>query len=500
MTGFVLAAIAPITTPSVDWLGVAPVIALGGAGVAIVLARALLRRSAVTTPVCVALGILGVVLAAIFEYRLWHLVRADGAITTMAGMVRVDPFGVFLSVVVLIGTIYALFISVAYLKRESLDAPEYLALIMLSAAGMVAIITANDLIAIFVALEVLSIPLYVLAAFDRRRMASQEAGLKYFVLGAFSSAVFLYGVALTYGATGSTSLTAIGDFLANNTLYEQGTLLAGGALLLAGLGFKVAAVPFHFWTPDVYEGAPTPVTAFMAAATKTAAFAVLIRVFSIAFPLYRTDWKPALWVLAVLTLVVGSVAALVQTDVKRILAYSAIAHSGYILIGFQTGTIAGRQAALLYLLIYTFMAIGTFAVIMLASMTGDDRHSLDDYRGFALQRPVLGGILIFFLLAQAGIPLTGGFIAKLEVFSAAAQSHDYSLLVIGVLAAVVAMFFYLRSALALVSPATGGEYFSDRRVDRWSGVVVATAALAVLATGVTPGPFIDWARQAVYFV
>ena len=228
MTGFVLAAIAPITTPSVDWLGVAPVIALGGAGVAIVLARALLRRSAVTTPVCVALGILGVVLAAIFEYRLWHLVRADGAITTMAGMVRVDPFGVFLSVVVLIGTIYALFISVAYLKRESLDAPEYLALIMLSAAGMVAIITANDLIAIFVALEVLSIPLYVLAAFDRRRMASQEAGLKYFVLGAFSSAVFLYGVALTYGATGSTSLTAIGDFLANNTLYEQGTLLAGG--------------------------------------------------------------------------------------------------------------------------------------------------------------------------------------------------------------------------------------------------------------------------------
>ncbi len=506
MIGLALGAITPITTPSVDWLGLAPIIALGGAAVAIVMARALLRRRTIITAVCLAIGLLGIALAAVFEYRLWYLVKANGAITTVAGMVRVDPFGIFLSIVVLVATVYALLISVSYLKREGLDAPEYLALVLLSAAGMLAIITANDFISIFVALELLSIPLYVLSAFDRNRLASQEAGLKYFILGAFSSAVFLYGVALTYGATGSTSLTGISDFLSSNILFEQGTLLAGMALVLVGLGFKVAAVPFHFWTPDVYEGAPTPVTAFMAAATKTAAFAVLIRVFTIAFPLYRTDWRPVVWALAVLTLVVGSVAALVQTDVKRILAYSAIAHAGYILIGFQTGTVRGREAAMLYLFIYTFMAIGTFAVIMIASITGDDRHSLDDYRGFALRRPVLGGLLIFFLLAQAGIPLTGGFIAKLEIFAAAAAANSYALLVIGVIVAVVAMFFYLRIALALVTDpapdATTSEDSSvaDQPLDRWSGVVIATAAFVVLAMGIVPGPVIDWVREAASFV
>ena len=298
---------------------------------------------------------------------------------------------------------------------------------LFSALGMVIMTTANNLIVVFLALEVLSIPLYVLAAFDRRRLSSQEAGIKYFVLGAFSSAIFLYGIALVYGATGTTSLTGISQFLAQNTLFETGTLVAGFALLLVGLGFKVAAVPFHTWTPDVYQGAPTPVTGFMASATKAAGFAALLRVFLVAFPLYRTDWRPAVWVLAVLTLLVGSIGAALQTDVKRLLAYSSIAHAGYVLIGFDAATARGREASLFYLFVYTFMVVGSFAVVSLITMKGDDNHSIDGYRGLAFRRPVLGSLLIFFLLAQAGIPLTGGFIAKLEVFEAASQAREYAL-------------------------------------------------------------------------
>jgi len=216
------------------------------------------------------------------------------------------------------------------------------------------------------------------------------------------------------------------------------------------------------WTPDVYQGAPTPVTSFMSAATKAAGFAALIRIFGVAFPLYRSDWRPAVWVLAVLSLIVGSVAAVIQTDVKRILAYSSIGHAGFILIGFQANTSRGREAALLYLFVYAFMTIGAFAVITVAARRGDDNHSLDDYRGLALDRPVVGGLLIFFVLAQAGVPFTGGFVAKLEVFSAAAQANEYALLIIGVLASVVAAFFYLRIALTMLTardegaPAPGG--------------------------------------------
>jgi NADH-quinone oxidoreductase subunit N len=418
-------------------------------------------------------------------------------------MVRVDPFGVFLGVVVLAATVMALLLSVAYLHREGLEAPEYFALVLLSAAGMLIMTTANDLIVVFLALEVLSIPLYVLAAFDRRRLSSQEAGMKYFVLGAFSSAVFLYGVALTYGATGTTSLTGIAQFLANNTLLDQGTLLAGIALLLVGLGFKIAAVPFHMWTPDVYQGAPTPVTSFMSAATKAAGFAALIRIFGVAFPLYRSDWRPAVWVLAVLSLIVGSVAAVIQTDVKRILAYSSIGHAGFILIGFQANTARGREAALLYLFVYAFMTIGAFAVLTVAARRGDDHHSLDDYRGLALDRPVVGGLLIFFVLAQAGVPFTGGFVAKLEVFSAAAQANEYALLIIGVLASVVAAFFYLRIALTMLSardedaPAPGGF---RRRVDIWSAVVLVACVILVVVVGVVPGTFVHWARDATFLL
>jgi NADH-quinone oxidoreductase subunit N len=503
----VIIAAAPIETPSVDLWSIAPILALVGAGVGVVLIRSLLRRHPLVTSACFVVSLLGVAVAGGLLARQWHLVRDDGAITSIADMVRVDPFAVFLGVVVVSASAMALLLSYAYLRREGLEAPEYFALVLLSAAGMVMMTTANDLIVVFLALEVLSIPLYVLAAFDRRRLASQEAGLKYFVLGAFSSAIFLYGIALVYGAAGATSLPKIASFLATSALFEQGTLLVGLGLLLVGLGFKVGAVPFHMWTPDVYQGAPTPVTAFMAAATKCAAFGALLRVVATAFPQYRDDWRPILWALAALSMVVGSVAALAQSDVKRTLAYSSIAHAGYILMGVYAATSRGREAALLYLFVYAFMAIGAFAVLMVAAPRADDaRHSYDDYRGFALRRPVLGALLVFFVLAQAGVPLTSGFVGKLEIFGSVAQSgqtSDYVLLVVGVLSAVIGFAFYLRIAYTLVTEpdddAPAPVLAPARPVDIWTGVVLVAAAGLTVLVGVIPGTFIHFARDAVFF-
>jgi NADH-quinone oxidoreductase subunit N len=361
---------------------------------------------------------------------------------------------------------------------------------------------ANDLIVLFLGLEVLSLALYVLAGFHSRRAASQEASLKYFVLGAFSSALFLYGIALTYGATGSTNLPEIAQFLRTNVIASNGVLLGGMGLILVGLGFKVAAVPFHMWTPDVYQGAPTPVTGFMAAAAKCAGFAGLLRVFFSAFHLYSTDWRPLVWMLAVLTIVVGSVLAVVQTDVKRMLAYSSIAHAGYVLVGLQAGTERGIAGSLFYLLAYTFMILGSFAVVTVIGGRGDTRHDLDDYRGMSQTRPLLALAFTVLLLAQAGVPLTSGFLAKFYVIGAAVSAHSYALAIIAMLGAVVSLFFYLRVIVMMYMTAPEGdtgEVTAPRR--RLPVPLGITAALAValaftIAIGVVPGPVSDFARDA----
>jgi NADH-quinone oxidoreductase subunit N len=504
----------PIRTPGADWLALSPEIALAGAAVAIVLLRSVVRRAPWVYPASLAIAFSGAAAAGALLVRQWREVQDHGAITTMAGMLRVDGFGVFLGGVVIAATVLALLLSTNYVERERLEGAEYVALLLLSATGMLAMTTANDLIVVFLALEILSIPLYVLAAFDRRRLASQEAGIKYFVLGAFSSAVFLYGIALVYGAAGTTSLTGIARFLASNTLLDEGVLLIGFGLLLVGLGFKVAAVPFHMWTPDVYQGAPTPVTAFMSSATKVAGFAALLRVFAVAFPLFRNDWRPAVGALAILSLVVGSVVAVVQNDVKRILAYSSIAHAGYVLIGFAAAAVSdgqaaarGLQSAALYLLVYAFMTIGAFAVVtVIARSSHDARHTLSDYRGLATRRPVLAALLTFFLLAQAGVPATGGFVAKLQVFAAGVEARQYYLVIIGVLMAVVSAFFYLRIAVTMY---TGGDEEGEAlaetaprvpRVDAPAAVVLGITAAITLVIGILPGAFLDVAKDATFLL
>jgi NADH-quinone oxidoreductase subunit N len=365
---------------------------------------------------------------------------------------------------------------------------------------------ANDLIVVFVTLEVLSIPLYVLAAYDRHRARSLEAGIKYFLLGAFSSAIFLYGVALTYGATGSTNLEDIQRFLGNHVLLDEGTMLAGIAFLLVGLGFKIAAVPFHMWTPDVYEGSPSPVTSFMASATKAAAFAALLRILYTGLGAYSSDWRQILFVLAVLTLIGGSVGALRQTDLKRLLAYSSIAHAGYILIGVQAGTPRGLESALVYLFVYSFMTIGAFAVVVALDVR-DDTHSIDDLRSLGRRRPIVAALLAFFLLAQAGIPPTAGFIAKLNVFAAAAAANSYALLIVGVLTSVIAAFFYLKVILTMYAgedeqDLPDGVELEATRVPVGVGVATVLVVCTVMTiwVGVWPTIVIDFARHATFVI
>jgi NADH-quinone oxidoreductase subunit N len=487
----------PIPAPSIDWFAIAPDICLFGAALLIVLVRSLVRHHPKVHEISLITAIAGVATAAVFVAVQWNFVQDDGPYEALRGMVAVDGFAVFAMMVVLIATLLALLLSSSYLKREGLEGAEYFTLMLCSATGMMLMVSANDLVTIFLSLEILSIALYVLAAFDRRRTNSQEAGLKYFLLGSFSSAVFLYGVALVYGGTGTTNLTGIADFLATTTLLHDGVLLLGIAFLLVGLGFKVAAVPFHMWTPDVYQGSPTPVTAFMAAATKAAAFAALLRVFVGSFQLYSVDWRPLVFGLAVLSLVVGSVAALVQTDVKRMLAYSSISHAGYVLIAVQAATAEGTSAALFYVLTYALMTTGAFAVVAVVARQGDDEHDLATYRGLARRQPVLAGAFTLFLLAQAGVPLTGGFVAKLGVFSAAVDQQQYILALIGMIATAIAAFVYLRIIITMYAPADDEEQPGFRaRVDYGTRVAITIAAAAVLFLGILPSGMLDFAKDA----
>ena len=497
-----------IAAPRVDWYSIAPVVTLVAAGLVIILFTAIARNRVRTYEPALVVGIAGLAVGAFFLMKQWSVVIDGGPSDALAHMIALDGFSVFVGVVVVISAILMLLLSTDYLAEHGIESrPEYVALVLFSAAGMLMMAGANDLIVVFVALEVLSIPLYVLAAYDRTRARSLEAGIKYFVLGAFSSAILLYGVALTYGATGTTSLSGIQTFLSTNVLVHEGTLIAGMVLLLVGLSFKIAAVPFHMWTPDVYEGAPSPVTAFMASATKVAGFAALIRILYTALPQYSTDWRQLLFALAALTLLGGSIGALLQTDLKRLLAYSSIAHAGYILIGVQAGTVKGVQSALVYLFVYAFMTIGAFAIVI-ALGGRDDLHSIADLRAYGRRRPVIAALLAFFLLAQAGIPPTAGFIAKLGVFAAAAQAHSYALLIIGVVTSVIATFFYLKVILTMYAGEDDGEATDgtsepatdDATARRSLGLPVATVLVVCVAMtiwiGVLPTIIIDFARDA----
>ena len=490
----------PLALPDVAYSDIGPMIVLTVGAMALLTIASLVR----TKPGRGFYALFTVSTAAVAlasSAWLWHGLDETGSKPrfAFANMIAVDGFAVFFFVVISIAIVLAALLADGYLRREQLDGPEFYVLSLLSGAGGMLMAAANDLIVIFLGLETLSIALFVLAGFHRRRAESGEAAMKYFVLSAFSSAFLLDGIALTYGSTGTTNLAGIAQFLAGNVAVTSGILLAGLAFLLVGFGFKVAAVPFHTWTPDVYQGSPTPVTAFMAGASKAAGFAALLRVFFSTFSVLRPDWKPLIWGLAVASLLVGSILAVVQSDVKRMLAYSSISHAGYILVGLQAANDRGLAGSLFYLLAYTFLVMGSFAVATLVGRRGDAQHDLDNYKGLARRRPAIALGFTVLLMAQAGVPFTSGFLAKFYVIAAAVDSRSYAIALIAMLAAVVAAFFYLRIILAMYSAVDGEDASATPArlpVPFGAGLVVAAAVAFTLVAGIVPQPFFDFARDA----
>ena len=492
-----------LAKPDIEWSALTPLLVLIG-GALLLLTVSALRARRPPRGAYALFTVLTCAVAVVASVLLWDRVQDPdrGGFTALVGALTVDGFTLFFTVLIALSIALAALLADDYLRREGIDGPELYALMLLSGAGGVIMAMANDLIVVFLGLEILSIALYVMAGMHLRRTESQEAAIKYFVLGAFSSAFLLYGVALVYGATGSTNLSEIATFLSGNVLESEGVLLAGFALLLVGLGFKVAAVPFHVWTPDVYQGAPSPVTAFMASASKAAGFAALLRVFTSTFATHASDWRPIIWALAVLTLVVGSVLAVVQRDVKRMLAYSSISHAGFVLVGVEANTDRGVAGALFYLLAYAFMVVGSFAVVTLVGRRGDAAHDLDDYRGLSGDRPALALAFTIFLLSQAGVPLTSGFFAKFYVIGAAADAESYALAVIAMVTAVISAFLYLRIIVAMYF--SGDEVEGDAATGRsrvavpWGAALSLAVAVAVtLAVGVLPDLVSGLAEDAV---
>ncbi|MFG2890053.1 NADH-quinone oxidoreductase subunit NuoN [Streptomyces sp. NPDC048248] len=382
---------------------------------------------------------------------------------------------------------------------------------LFAVGGMLVFPAANDLLTLFIALEVFSLPLYILCALARRqRLLSQEAAVKYFLLGAFSSAFLLFGIALLYGYSGTVTYAGIAEVVADGakqidpalagTMGNDALLLIGAALVLMGLLFKVGAVPFHMWTPDVYQGAPTPVTGFMAAATKVAAFGALLRLLYVVLPGMRWDWRPVMWGVAIVTMLGGAIVAITQTDIKRLLAYSSIAHAGFILAGVIATSEDGVSSVLFYLAAYSFVTLGAFAVVTLVRDAGGEATHLSKWAGLGRRSPLVAAVFAVFLLAFAGIPLTSGFAGKFAVFKAAAQSGAGWLVVVGVLSSAIAAFFYIRVIVLM--------FFSEPKADGPTVAVpspLTTTAIAIgvavtLVLGLAPQYFLDLAGQAGVFV
>jgi NADH-quinone oxidoreductase subunit N len=415
------------------------------------------------------------------------------------GSVLQDNFALFFKAIFLVSAALSILIADQYMQREGCNRGELYPLILLATAGMMLMASGIDLMTIFLGLEVLSVSLYVLAGFDRENLKSNEAGLKYFLLGAFSTGFLLYGMALTFGATGTTKIVRIAELVrVNPVIFSNQMFLVGMLLMAVGFSFKIAAAPFHMWTPDVYEGAPTPMTAFMSVGPKAAGFAAFVRVFVIAFSSCKQEWSTLLWVLAVLTMTVGNVTALYQQNIKRMLAYSSIAHAGYVLVGFVAGNAVGTAGIMFYMLSYAFMNIGAFAIIVMVGKKGEANNNVADYAGFGFKHPALGMAMSIFLFSLAGIPPAAGFIGKFYLFSGAIQAGYIWLAIIGVLNSAVSVYYYLR-VMVFMYMKDPTEEFDWLKVTPALALCVLVAVAGVLIPGVVPGYILEFAQKAVFF-
>jgi len=404
------------------------------------------------------------------------------------GLFVVEPFGDYMKLLVLLGAAVTLVLSLHFIKQEGMAIFEFPVLLLLATLGMMLMVSANDLIALYLGLELQSLALYVAAAFRRDALKSSEAGLKYFLLGALSSGMLLYGASLVYGFAGTTSFTGLGNVLgealSRGELPSVG-LIFGMVFLLAGLAFKVSAVPFHMWTPDVYEGAPTAVTAFFAAAPKIAAFALLIRILHVPFGNLVDQWQQVVIAISVGSMALGAFAAIWQTNIKRLMAYSSIGHVGYALVGLSAGTEEGVRSVLIYLAIYLVMTVGTFACIMTMRRKGTLVEGINDLRGLSKVHPMTAAAIAIFMLSLAGIPPLAGFFGKVYVFLAAVEAKLYLLAIIGVLTSAVGAFYYLRIVKIMYFDEADEPF--DRPLPREVGLIAGVSALAVLLFVVAPG-------------
>ncbi len=411
------------------------------------------------------------------------------------GMFLLDPFSTFFKFMLYAAGVLTILLSPRYLDLERIHLGEYYAFLLFAICGMMVMVSGGDLIMIYLGLELMAISLYVLAGFKRYEDRSVEAAAKYFILGSFSSAILLYAISILYGLSGTTSLRGIGVFLRGAPALENPALLLAIVLLVVGFGFKVSAVPFHMWTPDVYEGSPTPVAAFLSVGSKAASFAVFLRVFLEALGVAQPRWRVLLIVLAVATMALGNIAAIAQSNIKRMLAYSGIAHAGYALIGLIVGGSAGAFSLMLYLMIYTFMNLGAFGVVILMSREGVRGENIGDLAGLATRSPLVAAVMLVFMFSLTGIPPTAGFIAKFYIFMAAVEADLVWLAVVGVLFSAVSAFYYLRIIMLMYMKEPEGE--TTFAPSPAAIVALTTAGVVILALGVYPGPLVQYAQSAL---
>jgi NADH-quinone oxidoreductase subunit N len=435
------------------------------------------------------LGVIGLVGAAVAARALWD----QGA--TSFGVVSADNFGLFVTWILIVVGLLSLAISPPTIERERLPQGEYYALMLFALSGMMLMAMASDLLVVFLALEVLSLAVYVLTGIRRDSPIATEAAFKYFLLGSFSSAFFLYGIAFTYGLTGSTKLDRVGSLIAAQAVAPTPMQLLAVGLLLVGFAFKVSAVPFHMWTPDAYEGAPASVTGFMSTGVKAAAFAAFFRVFLAAFEPLRAEWWAVVWAIAAATMILGTVVGVAQTSVKRMLAYSSIAHGGYLLVALVSANDVARGAVLFYLLAYAVSNLGAFGVLAVLDDGERANDRVRDFAGLWNDHPRLAALMTIFLLSLGGFPPTAGFIAKWYVLTAAVKAGYYWLAIIGVLTSVISVFFYLRIVVMMYM--SQGEPGRMPSVPRIAGAALVASAILIFYLGILPARVLDWAAASI---
>jgi NADH-quinone oxidoreductase subunit N len=445
-----------------------------------------------------SVGVLSIVLCVLTMIAVGYY--AYQGYTASNGPIAVDNFRWAADEIFLIATIGTIAMSLDYNRREGITPGETHVLLLLSTSGMMILAAARDLIIVFLGIELMSIAIYVLVGMNRRRERSAEGAIKYFLLGAFSTAFLLYGIALVYGATGATNFSEIAANIARFDLLHSGLLMVGVALLLVGFGFKVAAAPFHMWAPDVYEGAPTPITAYMAAAVKAAAFAAFFRLWLEAFPALITAWHQPVWWLAALTMIVGNLVALAQRNLKRLLAYSSIAHAGYILVAMAVGTRLGSSAFMFYLFAYTMATLGAFAVIVALGSAGEDQMGVEEYAGLWTVRPGLAVAMAVFMLALLGFPIFGGigFFAKWYVLQAALQSPSPQtrLAIVLVVTSLISAGYYLYVVMVMFMKPRASGATLPARTGGWTRVVVWGSAAVILIFGLFPDAIVSFTQRS----